>query len=88
MGCLVAVLALISPRLVLVILWLFTNLVDRAFDSIFLPILGFLLVPFTTVIYVLAYNPVDGVSGFGWILVFFGVLMDLGAVGGTARSRR
>jgi hypothetical protein len=88
MGCLVAVLALVSPRLVLVILWLFTNLVDRAFDSIALPILGFILAPFTTVIYVLAYQPIEGVGGFGWILVFIGLMIDLGAYGGTARSRR
>lgn len=88
MGCLVAVLALVSPRLVLVILWLFTNLVDRAFDSVVLPVLGFFLAPFATVIYVLVYQPIEGVSGFGWILVFIGLFMDLGAYGGASRWRR
>ena len=88
MGCLVAILALISPRLLLVILWLFTNFVDRAFDSVVLPILGFVLLPFTTVFYVLAYHPRSEVSGFGWILVGLGVLMDLGAMGNASRARR
>ena len=88
MGCLVAVFALISPRRVLVILWLFSNLVDRAFDSIVLPILGFFLVPTTTVIYVLAYRPVEGVTSFGWILVLVGLFIDFGVYGGAFRSRR
>lgn len=88
MGCLVAILALISPRLLLIVLWLFTNLVDRAFDSVVLPVLGFVLLPFTTVIYVLAYQPKSEVSGFGWILVGVGVLMDLGAMGNASRARR
>lgn len=88
MGCLVAVLALVSPRLLLVILWLFTDFVDRAFDSVVLPILGFVLAPFTTSLYVLSYEQGSGVSGFGWILVGIALLIDLGAYAGAARGAR
>ena len=88
MGCLVAVLALVSPRLLLIILWLFTDFVDRAFDSVVLPILGFVLAPFTTALYVLANEPGSGVSTFGWILVGIALLIDLGTYGGAARARR
>lgn len=64
------------------------HLVDRAFDSLVMPVLGFVLVPFTTVIYVLVYQPKSGVNGFGWILVGVGLLIDLGAYGGASRGAR
>ena len=88
MGCLFAILAALSPRLALVLVWLFTNLVDRAFEGFLLPLLGLVFLPFATLFYVLAYRPVVGVSGGGWFFVFLGVLFDLGSYGGGARSRR
>jgi CDP-diglyceride synthetase len=88
MGCIFAILAALSPRLALVLVWIFTNLVDRAFEGFLLPLLGLIFLPFTTLLYVLAYKPVVGVSGWGWFLVFLGVLFDLGSYGGGAFGRR
>jgi CDP-diglyceride synthetase len=88
MGCLLAILAAISPRLALVLVWIFTNLVDRAFTGFLLPLLGLIFLPLTTLLYVLAYRPVVGVSGWGWFLVFLGLLVDLGSYGGGALGRR
>ena len=88
MGCLLAVLAAISPRLALVLVWIFTNLVDRAFEGFLLPLLGLIFLPLTTLIYVLAYRPVVGVSGWGWFFVVLAVLFDLGSYGGGVFSRR
>ncbi|HET6747711.1 MAG TPA: hypothetical protein VFL71_00495 [Actinomycetes bacterium] len=88
MGCLFALLAAISPRLALVLVWIFTNLVDRAFTGFLLPLLGLIFLPFTTLLYVLAYRPVVGVSGWGWVLVIVGLLFDLGSYGGGAFGRR
>jgi hypothetical protein len=88
MGCLLALLAALSPRLALVLVWIFINLVDRAFTGFLLPLLGLIVLPLTTLFYVLAYRPVVGVSGWGWLLVFLGLLFDLGSYGGGARSRR
>ena len=51
MGCLVALLALLSPRLALAAIWLFSDLLSRAFDSWILPLLGFFLLPWTTLGY-------------------------------------
>ena len=45
MGCLLALLAALSPRLALVLVWIFTNLVDRAFTGFLLPLLGLLVFP-------------------------------------------
>jgi cell division protein FtsX len=88
MGCVLAVLGAFAPRVVLVLLWLFTNLVDRAFDTFLVPLLGFIFLPYTTLLYVLVWRPLVGVTGGGWILVLVGLILDLGSFGGGYRSRR
>ena len=85
MGCLLALLALISPRLVLILLWLFGNLLDRAFDSWFVPFLGFFLLPWTTLAYALMYSSADRVSGFEWFIVVLAFFVDLGSYGAGRR---
>jgi hypothetical protein len=88
MGCLIVLMALIGPRVALLFTWIFTNLVDRAFEGILLPLLGLIFLPWTTFLYVLVYNPIEGVSFLGWVIVVLGVLVDLGSYGAGARSRR
>lgn len=61
---------------------------DRAFEGFLLPLLGLIFLPLTTLVYVLAYRPVVGVTGWGWFLVILAVLFDLGSYGGGAFSRR
>jgi hypothetical protein len=39
-------------------------------------------------VYVLAYRPAVGVTGWGWFFVFLAVLFDLGSYGGGVFSRR
>lgn len=87
MGCLLAVLGAFAPRLVLVILWIFTDYVSRAFDGWILPIIGFLLLPYTTLFYVFAYAPVRGVSGIGWFFVAMGFVIDVVNYTGGQRAR-
>ena len=77
-----AILGLITPRLIMVVLWLFTDYLSRAFDgSWLLPLLGFFLLPTTTLTYSIAQNSMDGVRGLGLVLVIFGVIVDLGIFG-------
>jgi hypothetical protein len=83
MGCLTFVLALISPRLALAVVWIFTDLVDRAFESWVLPFLGLLFFPWTTLMYALVWS--GGVDGIGWLFVALGVIADLGSYGASAR---
>ncbi len=86
MGCLIVLMALIGPRVALGFTWLFTNLVDRAFDEWIVPLLGLIFLPWTTFLYVLVYNPVEGVSFLGWVFVVLGLLADLGSYGAGART--
>ncbi|HET6712370.1 MAG TPA: hypothetical protein VFI59_01475 [Actinomycetota bacterium] len=88
MGCLIVLMALIGPRVALVFTWIFTNLVDRAFEDWVVPALGLIFLPWTTFLYVLVYNPVEGVSFLGWLIVVLGLLADLGSYTYGAKSRR
>ena len=89
MGCLLALLAGFAPRVALVLVWIFSDLVDRAYNGILIPLLGLILFPYATLFYVLAYNPVTGVSAWGWAFVVLGFIFDLGHwAGGGATGRR
>jgi hypothetical protein len=85
-ACLFALLAAAAPRLALALMWLFTPWVGRAFDSFIVPLLGFIFLPLTTVVYVLAYP--RGLTVFEWILLIVAVIIDLGAYGSGAYGRR
>ena len=50
---------------------------DAAFDSFWVPLLGFFFLPWTTLAWAVAYAPVKGVSGFGWFLVVFAFVVDI-----------
>jgi hypothetical protein len=89
MGC-CAVLAVLggAPRLGIVLLWLFTDRLTWAFDSFWMGLVGFALLPFTTMFYALAYAPIRGVEGIGWLFVLIGLLLDLSSYTGGAYDRR
>lgn len=90
MGCLLALLAGVAPRLVLVLVWIFSNLVDRAFAGFLVPLLGLIFFPYATLFYVVVYDPVTEVSGIGWAFVVLGFLLDIGhwASGGAKGRQR
>lgn len=88
MPCLVALLALLSPRLALFFVALFTDLPSRAMDGILLPLIGFFILPWTTLMYILMWDyGTHQVSGFEWFIVVVAFLFDIGAWGGGARAR-
>ena len=89
MGCFLVLLALISPRLVLFLLWLFGDSVDRAFDGWAVPILGFFLLPWTTLSYVAFYDWGSGrhVTGIEWAFVALAFFVDLGSYASGSRAR-
>jgi hypothetical protein len=88
MACLFALLALISPRLALFFIWLFSDALSRAFDSWLLPLLGFFLLPWTTLAYVGMWEAGTGeVSGFEWFIVILAFVIDLGTYAQRGRWR-
>jgi hypothetical protein len=89
-ACFAALLALISPRLALFAIFVFSNLLSRAFDSWLVPLIGFFLLPWTTLAYALMWSAgTNEVVGFEWFIVILAFLIgDLGAYAGGSRSRR
>ena len=91
MGCLVAVFALISPRLALIVLWIFGDLLSRAFDSWLLPLIGFFVFPWTTLTYAAVWDWSSGhhVHGIDWFFVGLAFIVDATSVigGRVARMR-
>ena len=69
----------IGPRIAVVLVWIFGNRVELAFDSWWLPLLGLIVLPWTTLMYLIAWSwsPGTGVTGLEWILVVLGVAFDL-----------
>lgn len=86
--CLIVLLSLLSPRLGIALLYLFTERLTIAFDSGWVGILGFLFLPWTTFIYAIVFHPIEGVTGIGWLLVIFAFLIDLGSWFGGGRHAK
>ena len=86
--CLVAAFALISPRLALIVLWIFSDVLSRAFDSWVLPLLGFFLLPWTTLAYTVMWVAGShGVTGFEWFIVVLGFFFDIASHAEARRAR-
>lgn len=83
-----AILGLITPRVIIVVLWIFTSYLGRAFESVIWPVLGFFFLPTTTLMYAVAENSFDGLRGWGLFIFVLGVLADFGIIGGGARAGR
>ena len=87
MCCLAASMAFIGPRFAFLLVWIFDSWrVNGAFSTWVWPLLGVLFAPWTVLLYTLAWGPANGVSGFGWVVVGIGVLLDLATY--SSRSAR
>jgi hypothetical protein len=68
--------------------WITTGLIGRALDGVLVPVLGFLLLPWTMLAYVLLYDSGRQVEGFEWVVVALGFVFDLSSLFGGDRARR
>jgi len=88
-ACFVFLFALISPRLAIFFIWLFSDLLDRAYDDWIVPLLGFFLLPWTTLAYAIIWTSgPDGVEGFEWFIVVLAFLADVSSYAASDRQRR
>jgi hypothetical protein len=87
MGCFVVLFALISPRLAIIFVWLFSNVFERAYDSFWLPLLGFFFLPWTTLAYAFTWDSGRAVEGFDWFIVVLAFLIDIASLAGGRRAR-
>lgn len=73
------------PRIVLVALWI-SGYLERAYDTILWPLLGFVFLPLTTITYAWVINSHGQVDGLYTVGITLAVLSDLGVLSG-ARGR-
>jgi len=88
MPCLIGCLALSMPRLAIVFVVIFSDFIGRAYDTVLWPLLGFVFMPLTTLVYAWAINSRGSVDGIHLVVLVVAVLMDLGVIGGSSRARR
>ncbi len=78
MPCFLAVLALFIPRVVIVLLWLFSDWLESAFDTLLWPVLGFIFLPTTLLWYSVVVHVFDGQwSAVPIIGIVIALLIDL-----------
>lgn len=88
MGCLLAIFALAFPRIVILLLYFFTNWFRGLFTTILWPVLGFIFLPTT----LLWYTAVQHWFAGRWTLwpvvgIVLALLIDLSPASGRRRSR-
>lgn len=77
LGCALAFAIVVAPRVMLLLAWLFSERWDTVWGGAWLwPLLGLIIAPYTTVMYMLVWSP-TGIAGWDWMWIVLGVLLDL-----------
>jgi hypothetical protein len=87
MGCVLAVIALLVPRVLMVFIYLLTDWFGRAYETVIWPLLGFLFMPYATLAYMAAMlNNNHSLSGWWLALFIAAIVVDAGHWGGSGRA--
>lgn len=87
-GCFVLLFGAVFPRFALILIEMFSNWNDQAFDSFWIGFAGWIFLPYTTVAYSAMNAWGDPINGIGWAFVILGFLADLGGWFGTGTQGR
>jgi hypothetical protein len=89
MCCFLTVLAFLGPRAALALWWIVDmTRFNLVYNTFIIPFLGFLFLPFTTLMYTLLYQPLVGVTGFAWVWLGIAVVLDIASYSGGAYGNR
>ncbi len=91
MPCFLLLILLLFPRVALVLMWIYSTYLQRAFHGgLVLPVLGFIFLPLTTIVYAWEINSGMPTAGINLLWLLIAVIIDLGGIGGGAhrQSRR
>jgi hypothetical protein len=85
-GCMTALLPAFS-RIMLLMYWISRPVaMELAFNTFILPCLGFMFLPFTTLMYVWLVQ--GGIQGLDWLWLILAVLLDMASIAGAAATNR
>ena len=88
MPCLVLIIFLAFPRIALVLLYFFSTYLQRAYHGLLLPLLGFLFLPLTTLVYAWMVNTRQHIAGINLVILVVAVVIDLGGLSRGEYHRR
>ena len=88
MPCLLVILILAFPRIVLVVMYFTSNYLQHAYHELLIPLLGFLFLPLTTLVYAWLVNSHYALEGIHLVYLVVAVMIDLGGLGGGESHRR
>jgi hypothetical protein len=70
------------------LMWIYSTYLRRAFHGgLVLPVVGFIFLPLTTIVYAWELNSGMPAAGIGLLWLVAAVIVDLGALGGGAHRR-
>jgi hypothetical protein len=88
MPCLLALLAVFFPRIAIILLYLFTTFFQGVYDTVLVPVLGFIFLPLSLLAYTWLTKSGYPVDAFFLVVMLLAVVIDLGLLGGSEVSRR
>ena len=88
MPCLLLIVMLAFPRVVLALMFLFSGYLERAYNGLIVPLLGFIFLPITTIVYAWLVNTGKPIHGINLLFLIIAALIDVGGLGGGERHRR
>jgi len=88
MPCLLLIVVLAFPRVVLLLMYLLSNYLQRAYHGLLIPLLGFLFLPLTTIVYAWEVNSHMPLAGVNLLILVIAVVIDVGGLGGGEWHRR
>ena len=92
-GCLLAFGAAVAPRVILILAWIFSDRWPLVWQGDFLmPLLGIIFLPYTTIMYLLAWNPAiaggGNIEGWDWLWIILGLILDFMKWGQMLTNRK
>lgn len=88
MPCIVVLLLMAFPRAALVLMFLFSTYLQRAYHGLLIPLLGFFFLPLTTIVYAWIVNSHLPLEGINLVFLILAVVIDAGGLGGGEWHRR
>ncbi len=88
MPCLLFIVVLAFPRVALLLMFFLSTYLERAYHGVLVPLLGFIFLPFTTIVYAWMVNNGLPIAGLNLLWLGLAVLIDLGSLGGGGRRYR
>jgi hypothetical protein len=87
-GCLTAFVSSFS-RIMLLCVWIARPaMMNATFSTFIIPCLGFLILPFTTLMYVFLSQGVGTIQGLDWLWLGLAVVLDIASIGTAGYSNR